>query len=105
MIAIKNQTEGWPEYVWRRTGEEFCRNTFVDQRGRCCLIGMARNDFHRGKQDAVHKAIHVVLLRRGQTLHYRIADWNDNILHSLQEIADVWNEAMVELGYTEEFEQ
>ncbi len=105
MIAIQNRTEGWPEWVWRRTKREFIRGEFEDDRGRCCIVGQARHDFHAQKQVYVLGAIRRVLTRRGYLSSYSIIHWNDSIAKNTQEIADVWNEAMtVELGYEEEFE-
>ena len=107
MVAIKDQIKGWPKWVWRRSGREFCRYEYKDDHGRCCLSGQVSASFALGKRDEVELAIERVLMRRGCTSSEfgGIIEWNDDIAKNLQEIADVWNETMkVELGYIEEFE-
>lgn len=88
--------------------DDFCRGTM--HRGeRHCLIGWSMtvvdddsDDLSYVIRDAIRDVIRDSLPPQDKHLlrGVELAQWNDT--HSLQEIADVWNDTMRRLGYIED---
>lgn len=100
----------WPKVVPILDRREFCQESYTDG-DKCCLVGHAIKVFggklpeHSGESiypstqaKKVIRTIKAGILRRGWWREmWRFNDEQE----SLQVLADVWNEAMSDLGYTE----
>ena len=81
-----------PDFVWVLTADDFCRGTYDGPNGTHCLAGWGRVTF--GKPPLLNEAFKELRLLCGY-----IPRFNDT--EPFEKLAEVWNQAMANLGYTE----
>ena len=93
-----------PEFVPVVEANDFCRNKLDDSEGRHCLMGWVRHifgvEYPVAVIDAIKKEIEI---KCDTTFMFNscIAQYNDDPINPLHDLADVFNAAMRKLGYTE----
>lgn len=93
----------YPKEVPILSARDICRGWADGPNGNHCLWGWNKVVFGPSASMGTrpYDLLQAAVVRASQSMHNDMTDFNDDKVNSKRKIAAVWNEVMVELGYTE----